>query len=334
MGIDVHKNTYSVSVVCNKVLIKRDTLEANPKIFLEYCKNFKDAHIKTAYEAGFCGFHLHRILIANGIDSIVVNPGSIATSSRDSVKTDKRDSLKIAIDLSDERLSCVYIPSVKREDKRNLTRLREQIVKQKMRVACQIKSLLHLHGLIKAYSNPRVSNVWIEKVNKMKMGTNCHFRIQMLSQTWRYFNSQLKLTNKEIKIKLEEDYELEAIYCSSPGIGSTTARKLINELDDMSQFSSEDKLFSYAGLTPREHSSGEHVRQGHITRQGRSIIRRLLVESSWVAIRIDPSLELIFKRVSHRAGKKRAIVAIARVLLGRIRTCIKEKRHYIIPVMK
>jgi transposase len=331
MGIDVHKNSYSVSVICDNVLVKRDKLIADPEIFLKYCDKFKGAHIKSAYEAGFSGFYLHRFLLGKGIENIVVNPSSIEVSSRDTVKTDKRDSLKIATQLADGRLSCIYIPSVSREDKRNLTRLREQLVKQKNRTTYQIKSLLHLYGLIPACTNPRVCDKWLTKILEIEMKKNLKFRLNKLVQTWRYFDFQLKLTNQEIAKEAKEDQWLEDIYCSCPGIGPTTARKLINELDDMSQFSNEEKLFSHAGLTPREHSSGEHIRQGHITKQGKSIIRRLLVESAWVAIRIDPSLEEIFNKLSYRAGKKRAIVAVARILLGRIRTCIKEKRPYKIP---
>ncbi len=329
MGIDVHKKSYSVSVLCDKVLVKRDKLIADPCVLLAYCKNFKGAHIKSAYEAGFSGFYLHRFLLKNGIENIVVNPASLEISAKDVVKTDKRDSLKIATQLADGRLHCVYVPSEEREDKRNLTRLRAQLVKQKNRTANQIKSLLHLYGLIPAYiKNPRVCDKWLTKILELKITRNVKFRLDILAQTWRYFDSQITLTDREIKIELEEDHKLEYIYCSCPGIGPTTARKLINELDDMSQFSNEEKLFSYAGLTPREYSSGEHVRQGHITKQGKGLIRCLLTESAWVAIRTDSSLEAIFKKLSNRAGKKRAIVAIARILLGRIRTCIKEKRCY------
>ena len=328
MGIDVHKNSYSVSVMCDKVLIKRDRLLADPIVLLNYCSKFKGAHIKSAYEASFCGFYLHRLLLANGIENIVVNPASIEISSRDVVKTDKRDSLKIATQLADGRLSSVYIPSVKREDKRHLTRLREQLVQHKLRVGNQIKSVLHLHGLIKPNTDYKICERWLKNVLEMKMEKNCKFVVLQLCQTWRVFNFQIKNINKEIEQEVEEDSWLETIYCSVPGIGPTTACKLINELEDMSQFSNEEKLFSYAGLTPREYSSGDQIRQGHITRQGKSIIRRLIVEAAWTAIKKDPSLEEIFMKLSRRAGKKRAIIAVARILLGRIRTCIKEKRMY------
>lgn len=328
MGIDVHKNSYSISVVCDDTLVKRDKLVADPENLLDYCKKFKGAHITSAYEAGFSGFHLHRILIANGIENIVVNPASIEISARDTVKTDKRDSLKIAVQLAAKRLKCIYIPSVKREDVRNLTRLREQFVRLKQRSANQIKSLLFLYGLIKPHTKSVVSDKWLKKIIEYQMEKNCKFRLEKLSQTWRYFDFQLQLVNEEIATETKEDRWLEVIYCSCPGIGVTTARKLINELEDMSQFSNEAKLFSYAGLTPSEHSSGDRVKQGHITRQGKPVIRRLLIESSWIAINKDPSLELIFKKLAVRAGRKRAIVAIARILLGRLRTCIKEKRLY------
>lgn len=328
MGIDVHKNSYSIAVMCDKTVVKRDKLIADPSVLLNYCRKFKGSFIKSAYEAGFCGFSLHRILISNGIDNIVVNPASIAISSRDTVKTDKRDSIKIATQLADGRLSCIYIPSESREDKRNLTRLREQIVNQKNRIANQIKGLLFLYGLIEPHTHPIVSQKWFTKSEGLKMGNSCRFRFEKLTESWLLFNDQLKQTNKEIEKQNEDDQYLLTIYCSAPGIGRTTAYKLINELDDMSQFSNQEKIFRYAGLTPGEYSSGENVRQGHITRQGKPIIRRLLIESSWVAIRKDSSLNDIFKKLSYRTGKKRAIVAIARILLGRIRTCIKEKRLY------
>lgn len=330
VGIDVHKDSYSITVVCDQTIVKQDKLIALPEKLVEYLKRFKGAMIKSAYEAGFCGFHLHRFLMANNIDNIVVNPASIEISSRDSVKTDKRDSLKIAEQLSSKRLQCVYIPSEEKEDKRHLTRLRENFVKQRNRVSCQIKSLLHLNGLIPPRSSPRVCDKWIKSILENELKRNCHFTLEKLFLSWRFYGLQINSVNKQIEAELGEDKGLEKIYCSAPGIGPTSARKLVNELGDMSQFSNQEKLFCYIGVTPREYSSGENTRQGHITRQGKPILRRILIEAAWVAIRRDYSLTLMFEKLARRVGKKRAIVAIARTLIGRIRTCIKEKRLYVI----
>jgi len=330
MGLDVHKSTYSITVLCDGEIVKRDKIIAEPAVLLEYCRKFKGARIKSAYEAGFCGFHLHRILVKEGIENIVVHPASIEIGSRDVVKTDKRDSLKIATQLAAGRLSCVFIPTERREDKRHLTRLREQFVVQKTRTSCQIKSLLYLHGLIPAKAKPRICNKWLTYVLDLKMDKNLYYCTEKLIQTWRYFDSQIKMVNKQIKSEMKEDGWLEDIYCSIPGIGRISAHKLVNELDDMSEFSNENKLYRYAGVTPREHSSGEHVRQGHITCQGKPIMRKTLVECAWVAIRKDPELLQIFDGIANRVGKKIAIVAIARILLGRIKSCIKKNRFYVI----
>jgi len=97
VGIDVHKRTYTVTCICEGAVVKRASMKATPEAFLEFLKKyFPGAQIHSAYEAGFSGFVLHRFLIKNGIENKVVHPAAIEVSSRDRVKTDKRDSLKIA----------------------------------------------------------------------------------------------------------------------------------------------------------------------------------------------------------------------------------------------
>jgi transposase len=329
LGIDVHKSTYSVTAISDGEVIKRDKMTASPEILVNYCKKyFKNAHIKSAYEAGFSGFYLHRYLLQNGIKNIVIHAASIEISSRDCVKTDKRDSFKIASHLSCNRLRPIFVPSINREDQRNLTRLREVFIKQRTRTACQLKALLNYHGLILPGRTPAVSERWIEGLKNLDMSPNLRNCIERYSATWRHFNDQIKQLNKEIKQSLSSCEKLMAIYCSVPGIGVTAGSILLNELGNTLQFSNEEKLFSHVGLTPREYSSGEHVRQGNISKQGKPILRRILVQASWKAIKIDSSLNAIFERISKRAGKKRAIVAIARILLGRIRSCMKRQSPY------
>src|SRR5690349_509319 len=96
VGLDVHKKTYAVTAICEHEVVKKDTLIADPTTLSDYLKKyFKDAKIVFAYEAGFCGYSLHRHLVAQGIDNRVVHPAGIEIASNNSVKTDKRDSLKI-----------------------------------------------------------------------------------------------------------------------------------------------------------------------------------------------------------------------------------------------
>ncbi len=332
VGLDVHKNSYSVSVICDGVVVKRDKILADPKILLIYLSKFKGATIFSAYEAGFCGLHLHRFLIRNGIHNIVVNPGSIEVSTRDAVKTDKRDSLKIALHLSMGKLSCIYIPSEEREDKRHLTRLRKSLIRKRTRASNQIKSMLYLHGMIPAFSRTLISSKYMREIFNISMPENLKYCLEILFEEWNFLSLQIKKVTNQITAKMIDDAKLEDICCSIPGIGATSAHILVNELDDTLQFSNENKLFSYAGLTPREYSSGEHQRQGHISKLGKPIIRSTLVECSWKAIESDSSLRIIFEKIKRRRGAKIAIVAIARILLGRIRSCFKQNRLYSISI--
>lgn len=328
VGMDVHKKTYSVTVICDGVIVKRDTLKAEPQSFISYLKKrFGSGKIKTAYEAGFCGFHLHRALESAGIENLVVHAAGIETSNS-RVKTDKRDSLKIATHLAEGKLRSVYIPTVEQEDNRTVTRLRNTFVKERARIANQIKSLLFLHGLIPSDNNKKVSLKWILGLSKLDLTPGVRFTVDAFVAMWLKFNAQIKEIDLEIKKQAIRDKVIDGVYQTASGVGPTSARVLANELGDLQQFKNERQLFSYIGLTPSEHSSGEHTRQGHITKQGKSIVRKILVQSAWVAIRNDKGLQAIYERIAEKSGAKRAIVAIARRLIGRIRACFRTGEVY------
>ena len=328
VGIDVHKKTYSCVSICEDQIVKRDTMPAKPEILLNYLKNtFSGAtKINTAYEAGFSGFCLHRYLISEGINNLVVHPGSIEVASRDRVKTDKRDALKIATQLSVGRLRGVFVPSQEREERRSMTRLRTNMVKLRHQVGQQFKALLFTQGLIEAEDDTMICQKWLSKklteVEQKGYSKDFCFSINQYAEQWIQITERIKEIGSKLEIQAEEEKGLQIIYESVPGVGPIHARQLANELGNMTQFKNEKQLFSFTGLTPSEHSSGEHTRQGHITRQGNSVLRKIFIEAAWIAITKDPGLEEIFNRLSSNRGKKRAIVGVARRLAGRIRSCV------------
>ncbi|MCA2521127.1 IS110 family transposase [Microcystis sp. M63BS1] len=329
VGIDVHKKTYSVAIVCDKAIVKRDTLHAIPQVLSSYLKkHFTGAKINSAYEAGFSGFGLHRHLVEYGIKNIVVHAASVEVGARDKVKNDKRDALKIAVQLEAGRLRGIFIPSHEMEDRRELTRLRSTFVQDRNRIATRFKHKAHYYGLVGPDDSEKVSVKWIEKILSKDVAPGLQYTITALAKEWCGMNVKIKELEAILQEQAKEDEGVELIYRSVKGIGKTAARILANELGDMSQFPSERDLFSYTGLTPSEYSSGEHTRKGHISRQGKPILRSTLVQCAWVAIRYDKGLKEIFERISKRAGAKRAIVAIARKLIGRIRSCFRTGEVY------
>jgi transposase len=339
MGLDVHKKSYSCVSICEGEIVKRDKLVANADSLLNYMnKFFPGAKIKSAYEAGFSGFHLHRYLIKNGINNIVVHPASIEISSRDRVKTDKRDALKIASQLSAQRLRGIYVPELEQEAKRNVSRLRSTFWKSRQQVGARLKSLLFTQGLIEEDDKTKLSKNWVMdkllEIAEKGYPSDFLYSVNMYKEEWNHLTEKIKEIEKRLKIQGESEKDIHQIYTSVPGIGLVHARQLVNELGDMSQFRNEKQLFSYTGLTPSEYSSGEHVRQGHISRQGRAVLRKILVEASWVAIAKDPCLREIYDRISSKCGVKRAIIGVARRLVGRMRSCLLSGKLYEIDIIK
>jgi transposase len=108
------------------------------------------ANLHSAYEAGFSGFVLHRVLKRAGIENLLVNAGSIKTTVQTLVKTDKRDALKLASLLEAGRLKGIRVPSGKEEAQRLLTRTQQQLIEEQTAVKNKLRMKCHQMGLIAA----------------------------------------------------------------------------------------------------------------------------------------------------------------------------------------
>jgi transposase len=100
-----------------------------------------------------------------------------------------------------------------------------------------------------------------------------------------------------------------------PGIGTLTAATILAETGDITRFDNPDQLGAYAGLAPRVSQSGETVHHGRISKHGPPILRWVLQQAAWVAIRTDPHARHLYTRIGKRAGAKKAATALARKLL-------------------
>lgn len=326
VGIDVHRDHYTVCSILKRVIIQKVTMPSDPKKLILYLRSrFEGAEVRTAYEAGFSGFVLHRALESAGISNIVVHAGSIEVASRDRVKTDSRDSHKLADLLECGRLRGIRIPSIEEEQKRLMHRTREQLMKERCRFVNRIKMKLYQFGL---ESPGRLS---LRKLDELLFIPNLSFEV---SYSLRKYISHWKSLNNDIHeidnimLKRGKSDNLFKIYSSIPGYGPLTATMLSTELGDMSQFSNERALFSYLGLTPTERSSGDKEIKGHISRQGSPRLRGILVEAAWAAMRTDDYWKNEYQKRTYRMGSKRAIVSIARRLIGVARTLARTNSFY------
>jgi len=330
MGMDVHKKTWSICLFHCDQVIGRITLKTDFELLKKYLSRYDGHTIHSVYEAGFSGFHLHYQLASIGVISTITPTNKIPTMSGDKVKTDKRDSLKLATYLGKGLLKAIYIPNNEQINKRQIIRTRDQLKKKKTRAVNQIKGLVIQHGIhlnAKGMSKNTAQYICALKLPSMvKMSVNLHL------QQIELIKNQIKTLDKEYK-KIAtgpEEYRKNYLLMESiPGVGSLIAAALTYEIGDWSRFNNEKQVSAYFGLTPAEFSSGEKIVRGRITGQGNSMLRALLVQASWKLIEKDPVMKEFFERIAKQTGsKKKAIVAVARKLICRILSMMKNDRKY------
>ena len=332
VGIDVHKKNYAIAAVADHLpsQIKFGNLRACPTALVEKLRvTFPGAILKTVYEAGFAGYNLHRTLVANGIGNIVVNPASIEIAVNNRVKTDKRDAVKMAVHLSRDMLRGIRIPAEQEELERLYSRTREQLVGDRARTGVRIKAKLFQFALIAPDDDRVMSDKLLSDFLNLQMPPELADVVATLANIYRDLSREIKVLEGKMCKLAEKHSDIEDLYRSVPGVGPITSRVFTAELGDMKQFKSEKQLFSFLGLTPSEYSSGESERKGRITKQGSSTLRSMLVEVAWRAIAQDETLRVSYDCLKATRGGKRAIVAIARRLSGKMRACQLRKSTYV-----
>jgi transposase len=337
-GIDVHKLNWSLCYICDGQFLEELSIEGNSQILLAHTDHlYKSAKaVNFVYEAGFSGFHLYRKLTAHNYNCMITPPNRVPKSG-DKVKTDKRDAKKLAQYLAGGLLKKVYVTSELSEADRQILRLRTSCQSKMTRVKNQIKSYLNLHGLNwSSKSGHKWTKCYIAWLESLEFEhPSQRILLDDYLQEYHFLGNRIARITAQIRtMSRQPNYNDDFLRLTScKGVGLVTAMTFLLELHDVLRFSSAEKFCSYLGLTPCQFSSGESVRLGHITREGNSHVRRVLIESAWTVIRHDPVLNKKYNRIKARgANGKKAIVATARSLAIRLRHCIINKEDYVIGV--
>ena len=341
VGFDVHLKSWKVTIMTEKLTHKTFSQPPNPEVLYKYLrKHFPGGTYYSAYEAGFCGYWIHNKLLELGVNSIVVNAADIPTTGKEKVqKDDKRDSIKIARSLRNGDLNPIHVPSIKTLEDRGLVRMRATLVKDLTRYKNRIKSFLYLHGIdypeVFHKSQTHWSNrfvKWLESI-EMKEPSGQISLNALLVQSNHLRTSVLQATRSIRELARTEHYKVQQQFLRSlPGISYITAMEILTELETIDRFDSLDKLSGYVGLVPSTNSSGERERTGDLTPRGH-VLRSSIIESAWIAARIDPALNIAYHEYCKRMEANKAIIRIAKKLLNRIRFVLKNNQPYICSVV-
>jgi transposase len=302
-------------------------------------KNFPGATYHSAYEAGFSGFWTHNKLKEMGINSIVVNAADIPTTGKEKVqKEDARDSKKIARSLRSGELAPIYVPSPRSLEDRSLVRMRKTLVTDSTRAKNRIKSFLHFQGIDipEALNSSKWTKRFLKWLEGMEMGQGSKQTLDAYMVSYYGIRSNILNVTKQIRGLSKSDAYQDnvGLLKSIPGIGIITSMTILTELETMERFGPLDKLCGFIGLIPSTNSSGDNDKAGDITPRGHSVLRSAIIESAWVAARVDPVLAKSYHEYCKRMDGNKAIIRIAKKLVGRIRYVLKNKKDYVCEAVK
>uniref|UniRef100_UPI0040475341 IS110 family transposase n=1 Tax=Mariniflexile sp. TaxID=1979402 RepID=UPI0040475341 len=342
IGLDTHLKNWRATIRVGDTFYKSFSQDPEAVILSKYLhKHFPGGNYYSAYEASFSGFKAHRELTKLGIYNIVVNPADIPTTDKErKQKEDARDSRKIAEQLAGSNLVGIHIPDIEIEGDRSLLRFRKTMTKEIARNKVRVKSFLYYHGVIIPERFSKTTN-WSRQFTRwlkaLDLGTSSSKATltSIIELVLFLRGKHLEILQLIRALSKQERYKTNVgLLMSIPGIGLVTAMTFLTEIEDMSRFKNLDKLCSYIGLVPMTNSSGDHDSIGPITKRQNKVLRSMIVESSWVAIRNDPALMLAYQKLIVRMQPSKAIIRIAKKMVNRMRYVLKNQTPYVKAVVE
>lgn len=336
VGVDTGMKSWKVCIMTEKIEHKTFTQPPRVDVLSKYLRRyFPGAQYHCVYEAGYSGFWIHDELRASGMDCIVVNPADVPTKDKERThKSNGVDARKLCRNLRSGELDAIYVPTRGSLEDRSLIRARYGFVRKQTRCKNQIKALLAFYGIsmpedIAASHWSRRYISWLEQEMIFKRSSGDQALKSLLEELVSLRQIIARLTKQIRALASEEPYctSVDRLMTIS-GISTLSAMTFLTELIDIHRFGTLDHLANYCGLVPGEHSTGEEQTMTGISPRRNAMLRGLLMECAWIAVRKDPTLLIAFNRLSTRMPKNKAIVRIARKLLNRIRFVLKNQQPY------
>lgn len=241
------------------------------------------ATLTFAYEAGPTGYGLYRQLKSLGHDCIVVAPSLIPRKPGDRVKTNRRDALSLARQLRAGDLTAVWVPDPHHEAVRDLTRARGAAVREQRAKRQQVAALLLRLGLHYPGKTTwgRAHMAWLagQKLAHLEQ----RIALEEMLHAVRQAGDRIARLEQAIRTAVP-DWSLApsvTALMALRGVEFIAATTLLAEIGDLTRFRTPRELMAWLGMVPSEHSTGERIRRGPITKSGNRRARSILVECAW-----------------------------------------------------
>jgi transposase len=333
IGMDIHKKSWSVHFRTDVSDHKTLTIPPDCNVLYNYVQtHFPEYPVSISYETGCCGFQHARNFLNYGWEVKVVNPSDVPRMHKQThQKTDKIDCRNLAKQLQTDQLRGIYIPDERQDLLKSLVRQRADITRQFRSAKTSIKSLLLYHGihLPEKFDTPNWSNdflMWLTTIQwTHSTGKIClESKLRILTVVKAEY---LQLAN-EIRAYCRKHFKTDYYLLKSiPGIGGYLASAILAEVGDLRRFNNQKQFASYIGLVPSVRNSGGTENIFGVTPRCRALLRSYIIESAWVALRLDPSMQHYY-RTHPGKNPKSILIKIAHKMLNRMLSVIKNNKPY------
>lgn len=253
---------------------------------------------------------------------IVVNPRKFKIISESTKKTDKNDAELLAYYASKEMLPEVRIKDDAYVEIESLTNTRNKLVELRSSLKNKIHNLLLSQGIL-TKKEQFSSDKSLEKVLEYEeLSETVRFELKIIVNQILSLNESIKEIDKKLE-ELGKSLSGFTNITSIKGIGTKTGITLLAVIGNINDFENEKKLFSYFGLVPTIHHSNNKKINGHITKRGSKLGRKVLIQSTLIAIKYSPYLRDFYTRLRMKKGNGKAIIATSRKLLKIIYLTLK-----------
>jgi len=340
VGLDVHAASISVAVADEgrdgEVRFLGKFANDSASVVKLVKKLGPPSTLRVCYEAGPTGYVLYWQLAKLGVACVVVAPTLIPTRAGDRVKTDRRDAEKLARCHRSGELTAVWVPDGAHEALRDVVRAREAAKRDQLRARNRLSKFLLRRGLRKpepmgAWTGPHLA--WLRQLHlphAADEATRLDYLFEVEHQCRRIERLEAAI-DEAVAQAPAELREVIAALQSLRGIAKVTAVTIVAEVGKLSRFDHPSQLMGYAGVVPREYSTGQSEHKGGITKTGNAHLRRVLGEAS-LAYRRPPKVGKQLKR--RQQGQREEVIEIAwkaqTRLCGRYRRLVhKGKREHV-----
>jgi transposase len=288
IGMDVHKDAIAVASVGQEhhaEVIYLGALGTRQCAIDQLVRKLqsKSQQLVFVYEAGPCGYWLYRYLTKKGHACWVVAPSLIPKKAGDRGKTNRRDAIQLARLMRSGDLTPVYVPQVADEAIRDLSRAREDALRDRKTAKHRLKAFLLRHD-IRSTGQATWGPAHLRWLSEVVCPTPAqHIVFQAYVRAVTAQSERLGRLAQDLQDGVQT-WRLRPVIDALQalrGVQFTVAVTIVAELGDLTRCDKPSQLMSYLGLTPSEYSTGDHRHQGAITKTGNAHARRALIEGAW-----------------------------------------------------